>query len=233
MAKSPAAIYQGTCTGHGIPIPGKVHSMFVDPCGVTPMSATPYSIAIKNKGCLWRPFPIAPASPLALRNVLINGIPPVLFGDVLTPHTSETMHTVISSCCSPESCNPTVIKASCSMLTVEDGKGVGHPRIVKATTKNVLVNGRPLAKVGDPMFIPCKSKIASGSKNVLVGGGSSKSDESNKADNAASSGEKSPSQASQAGSNAGSSSKYTNEQWQQKLADSDAAAMREINAGIV
>jgi len=225
--KKPAAIYQGTCTGHGRPIEGHVHNKAVDPCGVTPATAIVKPLATKDATCLWIGFPIAPLATLPLRNVFINSIVPVLDGDVLTNHTSATMHTVISNCCSPTGCAPTVITAPCSMLTAEDQKGVGHPRVVIATCKNVLVNGRPLARVGDPLGPPCLSKIAAGSANVIVGGGDDGADAENAAgDAAADVGTQSADAAAGAGANAGSiTPSPAGQQWSARLNASDQAAM--------
>lgn len=223
--KRPASIYQGTCTGHGRPVNGHVHNKSVDPCpGLTPATAQTKPVSVKDATCRWEGFPIAPLGPLPVRNVLINGIIPVLDGDVLTNHISATMHQVISACCPGPSCNPIVITAPCSMLATEDGKGKGHSRVVVATTKNVLVNGRPLAKVGDPMALPCLSKIAAGSANVLVGGGDKGEDGANKAgDSAASQGTQSASGAASAGATAGTSGGGVD--WAAKLAESDRQAM--------
>lgn len=225
--KKPAAIYQGTCTGHGREVSGHIHNKAVDPCGVTPMTAATKPLATKDATCLWIGFPIAPQGTLPLRNVFINSIVPVLDGDVLTNHTSATMHTVISQCCSPTGCAPTVISAPCSMLTAEDSKGAGHPRVVVATTKNVIVNGLPLARVGDPMAPPCLSKIAAGSANVIVGGGDSGEDAENAAgDTAADAGTQAGGDAAAAGSNAGSiTPSPAGQQWSARLNASDQAAM--------
>lgn len=227
--KKPAAIYQGTCTGHGRPVNGHVHNKSVDPCpGLTPASAVTKPVATKDATCRWEGFPIAPKVVLPIRNVLINGINPVLDGDVLTNHISATMHTVISACCPGPTCNPIVITAPCSMLATEDAKGQGHPRVVVATTKNVLINGRPLVKVGDPMALPCLSKIAAGSANVLVGGGNGGEDAANKAgDTAASTGTQSAQAAASAGASTGSSGGLS---WASKLATSDMQAMAGLGA---
>jgi hypothetical protein len=62
----------------------------------------------------------------------------------------------------------------CSILTIEDMGGVGHVRMVQATTITVWALKRPVARVLDPLGFglpffsyPCSSVVAYGAPLVL------------------------------------------------------------------
>lgn len=159
----PAGIYQGTCSGHGVCIPANIHATV--PCG-TPCVAVPKKpVAAMDATNNWPPFPQLPLSPVT-PTVLINGIAPILDGDVLTNHPSPCTQLVQYTCQSPPPPRP----CPTSVLTVEDAaNGGAHPRIAKATTKSVWIMGRRACRVGDPLGPPCLSLIASGAINVVIG----------------------------------------------------------------
>ena len=63
-----------------------------------------------------------------------------------------------------------------SILTIEDKFGVGHERVLNATTFTVFALKRRVARLLDPLGVglprvswPCKSVVAYGSPNVLCG----------------------------------------------------------------
>ena len=71
------------CSGHGICIPGTVHS--VQACGTPPV---PYSIKIKEWTCWWPPQPLIPYTALNPLKALVltNGLPTMTLGDVFVQH---------------------------------------------------------------------------------------------------------------------------------------------------
>jgi hypothetical protein len=159
----PASLVTGRCTGHGVCVPGAVHGAY--PCG-TPCPGSTLPLATKNGTCFWPPLVTAPLAPVP-KTVLVNGIIPLADGDALILHRSPCTNIIMVGPCGDASPKP--IPCSCSVLTAEDAMGAGHPRIVKALTTSVFVNGRRFAAVGDPLGPPCLSTIASGSSNVFVG----------------------------------------------------------------
>lgn len=172
-----AAIITGTCSGHGVPIPANIHNPGQGrPCGPTGVACPPIwcntlPLTVKDASCQWPPAALTLLAPIP-RNVLINGTVPVLDGDALILHKSPTTNLVEQKAPTPKAgCTTTITTATCncSILTKEDNMGAGHSRIVVATTATVFVNGKRLAAVGDGMVMPCKSRIASGSANVMVG----------------------------------------------------------------
>ena len=104
LGASGAALYAGTCTGHGTGTGSSHHPglgggvLPGPPCplpsGYDPR-VVPQSVAAMNATTLWPPTPQLPLTPLgALRNVVINGILPIVDLDLLTPHPTPTIHTV-------------------------------------------------------------------------------------------------------------------------------------------
>jgi len=159
----PAAIYKGSCTGHGKCIPATIHAAV--PCGTPCIKVPPKPIAAMDATNIWPPFP---QLPLAVKpcNVLINGIVPILDQDVLTNHPPTCTQLVTLVCQTP----PPPMPCPTQTICVEDKAGGGaHIRKAFATQKRVLVNGKPLCRVADPLGPPCLSKIAGGAINVLVG----------------------------------------------------------------
>ena len=164
MAGLPAAIYRGTCSGHGKAKPD--HKHIYQSCGTTCVTAATFPVAVKDGTCLWPPTTLAPAGPY-IRTVIVNGIYPILDQDILTPHQSPTTNIVMVGPCGQTP--PVPMPCICSMLTTEDAKGVGHPRKLTALTKTVYAMGLAMGKVADPLGPPCLSVIAQGSPNVMIG----------------------------------------------------------------
>jgi hypothetical protein len=165
MAGLPAALYRGTCSGHGRTYPAHQHS--VENCGTTCMTVkVQLPVAVKDGVCMWPPAVLAPAGPY-LRTVIVNGIIPICDQDVLTPHKSPTTNIVMVGPCGQTP--PVPMPCVCSLLTAEDARGIGHPRKLTALTKTVYANKLAMGKVGDPLGPPCISTISQGSPNVFIG----------------------------------------------------------------
>jgi hypothetical protein len=168
-----AATVAGTCSGHGVCIPEHIHQ-FLGACSppyTSPFPIIPKPVSTKDATCNWPPLNTRLKVPIA-RNVLINGQVPLLHGDLLTIHPSSCTNLVTRLVPSGDSCARLDSKSiPCGKLSLEDMvyNGKGHDRRVIASGKSVLVNGRPLATVGDPLGPPCRSVIATGSINVMVG----------------------------------------------------------------
>jgi len=170
----PVAHHNGLpCTGHGIPIPSTIHS--TQSCGTPPIKLP---IMVKEKTCMWPPTPLIPLTALnpMRATVLVNGLPIMITGDVFTPHISPTTNIINYLCpCGKATCIiPTPIV--CSLLTIEDQMGIGHTRVLAATTGFTLAFKIPIGRLGDPLGVgttfeswPCNSNIAFGSPNVLSG----------------------------------------------------------------
>lgn len=159
----PAAIYKGSCSGHGKCIPATVHATV--PCG-TPCEGVPKKpIAAMDATNIWPPFPQLPQSPIT-PTVLINGISPILDQDILTNHPASCTQLVTLVCKEP----PPPMTCPTSALCAEDVAGGGaHIRKATATSATVFIMGKRACRVGDPLGPPCLSKIANGAKNVLIG----------------------------------------------------------------
>lgn len=159
----PAAIYKGSCSGHGKCIPPTIHATVN--CG-TPCQAVPKkSVATMDATNIWPPFPQLPLTP-KVPTVLINGIAPILDQDVLTSHPSKCTQLVTLVCKEP----PPPMPCPTAVLCAEDVAGGGaHIRKATATSATVFINGKRACRVGDPLGPPCLSKIANGAKNVLIG----------------------------------------------------------------
>jgi|TARA_B100000405_G_scaffold302665_2_gene266598 hypothetical protein len=160
-------------TGHGIPIPSTIHS--TQPCNSPPIELP---IIVKDKTCLWPPTPLIPLTALnpMRATVLVNGLPIMINSDTFTTHRSITTNIINYVCpCGKAMCIiPTPI--NCSLLTIEDMKGVGHGRTLWATTFTVFAFKIPIGRLTDPLGFgvtgkswPCSSAIAFGSPNVLAG----------------------------------------------------------------
>lgn len=158
------------CSGHGLCLPSTIHS--VQACGTPPI---PYSITIKNFTCWWPPLPLIPIFGVTIMRAMVqvNRIPIMCSGDTFIPHPSVCTNIVVHICpCGKGVCAiPTPIP--CSALTIEDG-GVGHPRVVVATSLTVFALKRPVARILDPLGVglpgfsyPCSSVVAFGHPTVL------------------------------------------------------------------
>ena len=173
LPKPVASLNGLPCSGHGLCIPGAVHE--VTGCGTPPK---PKGIVIKNKTCWWPPLPLIPIFPITpdRLTVLVNGIPIMLHGDTFTPHPSSCTNIVVHMCPCGNSVCPRPTPYPCSVLTIEDAGGVGHPRILNATTLTVLGLKRFIARVADPLGVGlpgksyvCSSVVTYGSPNVISG----------------------------------------------------------------
>ena len=170
----PVASHNGLpCSGHGIPISSTIHNQ--QPCGSPPI---PFTIEIKDKTCWWPPTPLIPLTGLTPERstVLVNKLPIMLEMDVFTPHISPTTNIINYLCpCGKAMCIiPTPI--ICGLLTIEDKGGVGHERVLNATTFTVFALKRRVARMLAPLGVgvpkaswPCKSVVAYGSPTVLCG----------------------------------------------------------------
>lgn len=166
MAGLPAALYMGSCSGHGRCMPSNVHA--VVPCGTPCLGAPPKSIATMDATNIWPPFPQTPLAVMTgVANVIISGNMPIVDQDLLTNHPPTCTQLIKFSGCDP---TPAAIPCPTQQLCAEDLAGGGaHVRKAFATTKSVFVNGRRLCRVKDPLGPPCLSLIATGSPNVFVG----------------------------------------------------------------
>lgn len=175
MPLSLAAVSTGTCTGEGVSIPLNVHATTrcsQPPCPPANQVCRPLPLATKVGVCHWPPTPLTHLNPAtAVKTVKIEGQIPLVMGDVLINHKSDSVNVVINNFPTPnDGCEtPKPSACNCSLLTTEDNFGAGHPRKVIATGKTVLVEGRPLAVIGDPLGPPCFSRIGTGAKTVSVG----------------------------------------------------------------
>ena len=159
------------CSGHGICIPGTVHS--VQACVTPPV---PYSIKIKEWTCWWPPQPLIPYTALNPLKALVltNGLPTMTLGDVFVNHISPCTNIVIYMCPCGKALCPIFTPIICSALTIEDMAGIGHIRFLMATSLTVFVTKLPIGRVLDPLGIgfrfwsyPCSSVVAYGSPTVL------------------------------------------------------------------
>lgn len=158
------------CSGHGLCLPPTIHS--VQWCGTPPI---PYTIKVKDFTCWWPPYPLVPLTALnPLRAmVLVHFLPIYLLGDTFTPHFSTCTNIVIYLCPCGTSICPKPTPFACSILTVEDAGGVGHPRVLFTTTLTVFALKLPVGRMLDPLGIgfpgwsyPCSSVVAWGSATV-------------------------------------------------------------------
>lgn len=171
-----AALVTGTCSGHGVQVNAHIHGTAPcnapDPC--PPASpVAPQPLATKDATCYWPSLNTLPLDPKSVaRTVTIEGVQPLCNGDNLIVHPAAKSSTNIVLHPTGKYCTPKPKPCYCGVLTTEDTPtGVGHPRVVKATTTTVFVCGVALATVGDPLGPPCKSTILTGAKTVAVGTG--------------------------------------------------------------
>lgn len=158
------------CSGHGLCLPSTIHS--VQACGTPPI---PYTIYIKNFTCWWPPLPLIPLVFTPERaTLLVNLIPVALMGDTFVWHISVCTNTVIYLCPCGKAICAIFVPIPCSILTVEDSAGVGHIRVLMATSITVFGLKRPIGRILDPLGVgfpgfsyPCSSVIAFGHPTVL------------------------------------------------------------------
>lgn len=166
MAGLSAALYVGSCSGHGRCIPTAVHSTV--PCGTPCPGVPPRPVASLDGQLLWPPFPQRPLSIMSsVFNVIVSGQVPIVDQDLLTNHPGACTNLVKFSGCDP---TPAAMPCPAANLATEDVAGGGaHVRKAFATTKSVFINGRRACRVADPLGPPCLSLIATGSPNVFIG----------------------------------------------------------------
>jgi len=172
-----AAVSTGTCTGEGIAVPANIHDTTTcsqPPCPPANSVCKVLPLAKMISTCHWPPTPLTHLNAgSAVKTVKIEGQIPLVDGDQLITHKSDTVNIVVNMFPTPNSgcTTPKNDPCNCSLLTKEDAYGNGHPRTVIASGKNVLVEGRPLACIGDKLGPPCTATIGTGAKTVTVGKG--------------------------------------------------------------
>ncbi len=176
-----AALYMGTCSGHGKGFgctfhPGHGGGTLPD-CPHQPLTETISKVpVISNEPvCTWAPHPQTPLTP-PITNVIINKLFPILDKDALIPHPTVVMFTTTSV---SDKCFVTLPTPAwhCTLgATSPRELKVGHPRVLHATSKTVFVNKRPLGRFCDPFGtmtgagpFPCLSLVGGCSPNVFVG----------------------------------------------------------------
>lgn len=170
-----AAVSTGTCSGEGVAIPLQVHDTTVcsqPPCPPANAVCKPKPLSTMISSCHWPPTPLTHLEPAtAVKTVKIEGQIPLVDGDKLIFHKSDTTNIVVNMFPTPKDgcATPKKSACNCSLLTVEDTFGKGHPRVVISTSKTVRIEGRPVACVGDALGPPCNAKISTGAKTVTVG----------------------------------------------------------------
>ena len=174
-----AALYMGTCSGHGKGAGGTAHPGH---CGGT-LGGCPHppmrgdmgkkTVMVGDPVIIWPPTSQTPKGP-TVTNVVINGKIPILDGDELIPHSTPTIHTTKSA---NEDCTNTEQTPAyhCVVGTAAGREpSTGHKRKAFASSKSVRINGKYVARIGDPLGngtteYPCKSVIAGSSANVYIG----------------------------------------------------------------
>tara|TARA_R100000005_G_C4882857_1_gene133630 strand:+ start:54 stop:608 length:555 start_codon:yes stop_codon:yes gene_type:complete len=176
-----AALFQGVCSGHGTGSGSTHHPGLggpILPGCVKPandQNVIPKTVGLMNATTLWPALAQLPLSPI-VRNVVINGIMPIVDQDVLTPHPTQTMH-VIEYTGIPKGCPPGAVPNNAWHCTIGPGGRevlAGHSRKCFATCKTVFINGRRAGRFGDPLgdfsvAFPCTSTITGSSINVFIG----------------------------------------------------------------
>jgi len=180
MTVQAAALFMGTCSGHGKangvnwhPGPG---GPILSPCPHP--SLAPYikaqEMKIADNFATWLPTPQLPLEPI-VRNVVINKMIPIIDQDNLIPHPTVTQHVTMST---GFKCF-TVRNTPAWHCTIGTGPGgreapTGHARRLFATTKTVFINGKRAGRMADPFGnltvpFPCLSVVAGASKDVFIG----------------------------------------------------------------
>ena len=179
-ATGAAALFMGTCSGHGKangvlwqPGPG---GGFANPCphaSLAPQINT-RAMPIADNFATWTPWPQQPATTI-VRNVMINNLIPIIDQDDLVPHPTFTQHKTMSV---GKKCF-TVRNTPAWHCTLGTAAGreasTGHARRLFATTKTVFINNRRAGRFADPFGngttpFPCLSVVSGSSKNVFIGG---------------------------------------------------------------
>ena len=181
MAGLMAAIYMGTCSGHGTGTGASHHPGLgggtLPNCPHPSLSPTikPSPLPATNAVAIWPPLAQTPLTPLtAIRNVFINKKYPIINEDLLTTHPTPTQFTTTSV---GYKCLTTLNTPAwwCTQGTTGGREApVGHARKLFATSKTVFINGRNAGRFGDPYgngttAFPCLSVVTGASPNVFIG----------------------------------------------------------------
>ena len=175
-----AAIYQGSCSGHGVgttPEKGAGESAvgatkpsgsatasthhpglgggILPKCTIpanTDIKVKPKTVTLMNATTSWAPTP-QQAAESVVRTVRINQLSPILDQDILIPHPTTTMHAVNYTGI-PKGCPPGSVPNNawwCTKGTLAGREApVGHARKLFATCKTVFILGKRAGRFGDP-----------------------------------------------------------------------------------
>jgi len=174
-----AALYMGTCSGHGCGCGSSHHpglgGGMLSPCPHPSLSpaVVPKPVQAMNATTLWPPMAQLPLTG-GVTNVIINKMVPIIDQDILTPHPTPVVHTTSSV---GYKCAVTLgTPAWWCTIGVEGGRETakGHSRKLMATSKTVFINKRRAGRIGDPLgdqtpAFPCSSLVVGGSPNVFIG----------------------------------------------------------------
>lgn len=176
-----AALYMGTCSGHGKGNgckfqPGHGGPM-VAPCPHSLMDERILvkSVMLNEPVASWLPTAQLPLT-AGVTNVIINKKVPIVDKDALIPHPTVTIFTTESV---GDKCAVTMPTPAYHCTLGADAPRelkTGHPRVLHATSKTVYVNKKPLGRFKDPFGtmtgtgkFPCLSLVGGCSPNVFVG----------------------------------------------------------------
>lgn len=168
------ALNTGTCSGEGVCVAANMHDTTacnLPPCPPANSSIKILPLAKMISTCYWPPSTTTHLNAAtAVKTIKVNGVIPLVDGDILTYHKSTCTNKVTNLWTSGDSCTkPVIADCLCGLLTKEDMFDRGHDRIVKSTATTVYFEGKRVACVGDPLGPPCTAKISQGSANVTVG----------------------------------------------------------------
>lgn len=180
MTVQAAALFMGTCSGHGKANGVNWHAGpgggILSPCPHPSLAPyiVPKGMEIADNFATWLPTAQLPLEPI-VRNVVINKKIPIIDLDNLIPHPTVTQHITMST---GFKCF-TVRNTPAWHCTIGTGGGgreapTGHARRLFATTKTVFINGRRAGRMADPFGnktvpFPCLSVVAGASKDVFIG----------------------------------------------------------------
>ena len=180
MSKQAAALFMGSCSGHGKGngatfqpghgggmVPGCPHSSLDPKINSVPLPAN-------EPVASWPPTPQTPLGAPTVTNVVINGKIPIVDQDMLTPHPTPTQFVTQSV---GYKCAVTLnTPAYWCTQGIAGGREAptGHQRKLFATTKTVFINKRRAGRFADPLgdgttAFPCLSVVAGSSANVFIG----------------------------------------------------------------
>jgi|TARA_B100001094_G_scaffold258634_1_gene258481 hypothetical protein len=177
-----AALFMGTCSGHGTGCGSTHHAGLgggvLPGCMKPPKDPKIVPRAVKQMDAvtIWPPTPQTPLTAIT-RNVLINRILPIIDQDLLITHPTPVTH---QACYTgiPKGCPPGCVTNPAYWCTIgtEGGResAKGHARKHMATIKTVFINARRAGVFGDPfgdnsVAFPCNSVVTGSSKNVFIG----------------------------------------------------------------